>query len=287
MKVTVTRIQKSPIGAMIVGKGQKVQHPFDKYGHSSISRVRIQIPWKVNQFEKGRSSLLFGIEETKFKDKEIAIEILNAFIEKTRYVLNAFWLVPVRYQDFSDYEISYLNGKTEYFTMRMLIGAGVGSVNITTNDPFHLEESKLIDLRTFLESEVEYDLSKIFLLNAKDACLEEDYRHALIEGVIALEIELYDFSRQRCKSIGISKKKLDGFIIDVGLKGNLSVVLKMLCEGVDLPADLMEQSKGAITIRNDIVHRGRREVHPTEAEEKIISIFKMVEFLKELKVQYI
>lgn len=164
----------------------------------------------------------------------------------------------------------------------MLLGAGVGSVKITTNDPFQLEESKLMELKTFLESEVEHNLSKIFLLNAKDACLEEDYRHALIEGVIALEIELSTFIRHRCESLDISKNSIDGFINRVGLSGNLSVVLKMFCEEVELPADLIDKCKGAIKIRNDIVHRGRREVHPTEAEKMIISISEMVEFLKGL-----
>lgn len=230
--ILLHRIQRKEIGGMIVSEGQYVQLPFDKYGKSSYNAIRIKIPRKINTLEEGRKSLLFGRDETKFKDKEIALEILNQFIEKVRYVTGAFWMEPIRYQDFSQYTMSYWDGKKEYFTTKIMLGSGVGPVKITTENPFVFEKDKLEKLKKMLENDIEFDLSKIFLLNSKDACLKEDYRLAIIESVIALEITLYDFIRKRGEILEISRNKLEEFIVDVGLTGNFTVVLKMLTEGI-------------------------------------------------------
>jgi len=281
VELLVRRLQKRAVGSMVLSDGQFAQLPFDKYGQSAISEIRIKIPYKIDTSELGKSSLLFGKDETIFSDKKIALNILNKLIEKVRYTTDEFWIEPIRYQDFSQYDVTYYVGKKRYLTKKMLIDTGKGPLNIVTENPFNMEDEKRQELIKVLESDIEYDISKIFLLNAKDACVLEDYRLALIESVIALEITLSNFIRERGRVLGISKDRLEEFIVRVGLTGNFTVVLKMLLPGVKLPEDeIYEECTGAITIRNKIIHEGRREVHQVEAEKKIIAIEKMINFIK-------
>jgi len=120
-------------------------------------------------------------------------------------------------------------------------------------------------------------------LNSKDACLQEDFRLAIIEAVTALEIVLYRFIRIQSEKLGISEKELKDAIIDVGLKGNISVILKMLTKGLEqIEVEIIRTCKGAIKIRNKILHEGLREVSSTDTEKRIIAIEKMIAYLKRL-----
>jgi len=127
------------------------------------------------------------------------------------------------------------------------------------------------------------DISKILLMNAKDAVLLEDFRLATLEAVTALETVLYRLIQERGEKIGISKEKLEDFIVKVGLTGNVEVVLKMLTEGLEqIDTDILELCKGAITTRNNILHEGLMDVPATETEKRILGIEKMILYLQKL-----
>ncbi len=140
-----------------------------------------------------------------------------------------------------------------------------------------------MSIKDLLENESPLEIDKVLILNAKDFCLREDFRLATLDAVIALETVLYKYIREQGKKVGITNEDIERFIRDVGLTGNIKVVLKLLTKGLaQLDDDTLGCCKGAITTRNDIVHRGLIEVPPKETEIRIVCIEKMISYLKRL-----
>lgn len=279
-EIAIRRVQRAQIDGWQASKGTFVQLAFDKYGRSSFSFIQIKIPWVCDLPERGRTPLLLGDVPPRTKSKEIALRFLNRFIETVRYVTEEYWIEPARYQDVLSFEMFYWDGKEKYPAALSLLDSGVGGIAMGTGHPFQMKTEKLDELKNYLENESELEASKIFLLNSKDACLQEDFRLAIIETVTALEIVLYRFIRRQGEKLGIPQSELNNFIIDVGLKGNLSVVLKMLTKGLEqIDDEIINRCKGAISIRNKILHEGLMEVSSTDTEERIIAIENMITYL--------
>ena len=280
-RIAIIRVQREQVEGF-AGTGT-IQIAFDKYGKSSFSKIEMTLPWGVDLSEEGRTPLLLGGIPPRSKAKEIVIRYLNHFIETVRYVTEEYWVEPARYQDISSYEVLYWDGKKRYPARLTILDTGVGGIRIGTGHPFQVKVEKLQELKNILENELEVDSSKIFILNSKDACLQEDFRLAIIEAVTALEIVLYRFIRIQGKKLKIPAKDLKNFIIDVGLTGNISIVLKMLTKGLEqIDAEIVKKCKGAIRIRNKILHEGFRDVSSTDTEERIIAIEEMITYLKRL-----
>jgi hypothetical protein len=279
--ISTTRVQRKQVEGF-EGSGT-VQLRLDKYGKSSFSHIDLTLPWIVDFQERGRKPLLLGDIPPRNKAKEIALRFLNRFIETVRYSTEEYWVASARYQDIMAYEAFYWDGKNKYPAMLVLLDTGVGGIGVGTGHPFQTEQKKIQEIKRILENEEELDSDKIFILNSKDACLQEDFRLAIIEAVAALEIVLYQFIRLQGEKLQVPKDELKGFIVDVGLTGNISVVLKMLTKGLkQIDDDTIGKCKGAIKIRNRILHEGFREITSTDTEERIIAIEKMIEYLKAL-----
>lgn len=278
--IAVKRIQKTLEG--IAGTGN-IQMPFDKYGKSSFSSIQMELPFVLNPLEKGRQLLLLGDIPPRSKSKEIALRFLNRLIEAVRYITEEYWVEPARYQDILAYQIFYWDGKKRYPAAQILLDTGVGGVRLGGGHPFQLEPEKMRELISILEKEKKLETSKLFLLNSKDACLQEDFRLAIVESVTALETVLYRFIRMQGEKLEIPKDEVDHFIVDVGLTGNLKVVLKMLTDGLEqVDAEILSKCKGAIKIRNNILHEGFMKVSSTDTEEQVNAIEKMIDYLNRL-----
>ena len=277
----IKRIQRDEVvGFRGSGNFQLV---FDKYGKSSLSKIQLTLPWIVNLKEEGRKPILLEKGTARLKAKEKVLKILNQFIESVRYVTGEYWVEPARYQDILSYQIFYLDGQKKHPAMLTLIDSGVGGIAVGTDHPFKISDEKIQQLNDVLVGKKELDISHIFLLNAKDASFQEDFRLATVEAVIALEMVLYKFILERGKKLGIPNGTLRNFIKETGLSGNMKVVLKMLTEGLPQIDDtVINNCKGAITARNKILHAGFRDVPSTVTEERIIEIEKMLTYLRNL-----
>lgn len=264
------------------GKGF-AQLRYDKYGRSSFSFIEIKIPNKLDIWEKGRKPLILEDVPQRWKSKEIVLRFLNRFIETVRYVTGVHWVEPARYQDIFSLKMSYWDGNRHYPAGALVYDNGVGGIVLGKGNPFHLETEKSVELRRILEDGSSLDSSRVFLLNSKDACVQEDFRLAIIESVVALETVLYKFIRMQGEKLTISPEELDHFITEVGLTGNISVVLKMLTKDIEqIDEDTIRKCKGAIKIRNKILHEGLTEAFSTDIEERVMAIEKMVSYLKRL-----
>jgi hypothetical protein len=207
---------------------------------------------------------------------------LNRFIDAVRYSTQEYWVERASYQDILSYNVSYWDGKKSYPVGRMLIDTGVGGIRIG-GDPFQIKDEKLDELKEMLSKELPLDASRILLLNSKDACLQEDFRLAIIEGVAALEIVLYNFIKVQGKNLDIAEKELEEFIVKVGLTGSVTIVMKALSKDLEqIDKDTLRECTGAIRIRNKILHEGLMDVGSTDTEERILAIEKMVDYLRRI-----
>jgi hypothetical protein len=277
----IKRVQREQVEGFS-GTGT-IQMPFDKYGKSSFSNIILELPWIVDLNEGVRGPLLLGDIPPRNKAKATVLRFINRFIETARYVTKQYWVEPARYQDLLSYETFYWDGTTKYPARLTFLDTGIGGIRIGAGHPFQIEQGKIEKLKDLLANESELDASQVFILNSKDACLQEDYRLATIESVTALEVILYKFIRFQGRRLKISPKEIDDFIISVGLTGNISVVLKMLTDGLEqIDENTLLTCKGAITTRNKILHEGLRDIAATETEERVVSIEKMVDYLRKL-----
>ena len=276
--ISIKRVQRSHFaGGSATGF---VQIDFDKYGLSSYSCISIKFSWKLDLEEEGRTPLLIEGEQPRMKAKETVIHFLNRFIDAVRYSTQQYWIEHVRYQDLSSYSVSYWDGKQSVQAVKKFIDLGVGGIKVSLANPFQVEPEIESNLRDLLLHERPLDLGKMLLLNSKDACLQEDFRLAIIEAVIALEVVLYNFITVRGKAIGLSKEKLE-LIKKVGLTGKINRELKKLTNGLEQIDDgTLNECTAAITMRNGILHRGLTDVASTDTEKRILAINRMVDYLK-------
>jgi hypothetical protein len=114
----------------------------------------------------------------------------------------------------------------------------------------------LPDIIERIEDDISIPPEKEFLTNAIGFWRSKNYRMAVVESIIGLEIVLSQFLRAYLKKYtSIQKKEIKDFLFRIGLKHKISVVLK-------LPFVLSENLKyinfsnviEVISWRNDIVH---------------------------------
>lgn len=285
-RVHIRRItRKESIGSLsggwiIEGTGN-IELPYDKWGRFSYSQVCVEMEGLVKN-EPGSSSKFFDAPPRQ-KIKEIALKVINRFIDVYRTFTEEFHVELLSYPDILDYQIYYnINGKLNKVAMCSL-STGMGGICISLGMPKYKTDEILEDIKYTLVNEKTLDLSEIYILNAKDAVLKEDFRRATLEGVIALELVLSEFIRRRGRAKGISNGDIDGFIKDVGLTGNIKISLKLLLsEDESIDEGLISTCRGAITVRNAIVHKGLRECPSGKTEDRILSIEKLISKIKSL-----
>jgi hypothetical protein len=278
--LVIKRVQRKNVSGFS-GTGF-VQMQFDKYGQSSFSWISMKFNWKIELDERGRAPLLLGmVVPPRLKAKEIVIRYLNRFIDVVRYVTKDYWIEHARYQDLLSYQVKYWDGKQSLPARMTLLESGVGGIKMSAIHPFQIEAEALNNLKDILIQGLPIESSAMLLLNSRDACLQEDFRLAIIEAVAGLEVVLYNFIRVQGDAIGLSKKDLEDFIVKVGLTGNITMVMKMLTKGLEqIDDETLRKCRGAIKIRNKILHEGLMDVASTDTEKRILAIEQMIDYLK-------
>lgn len=201
-----------------------------------------------------------------------ALQIINDFVKIYRYHDNgAVHLVPLIREDLFGLGITNVDGSGSF---AMAMGGG-----LQVYDPMRTQ--RLSDsVEEFFAKNEPLALWAELLLNAQQYLYQGDFRHSILEAVIALEIVLSDFIRKGCAAKGISTGEAEKFINDVGLTGNIQVSLKLLLDpSVVVEEEIVKKCKAGITIRNKIVHEGRKTVSSREAEETIVNAKKLIDIL--------
>ena len=241
------------------------------------THVIVRMPSKVDYKEKSTGSSLLSVPP-KRKVKELAIAYVNRLIDVVRIVEKQYHLERIGYQDVPAYRVWYWDGKVMSGALEIFLEKWLGPGGFPAK-PVDPDQVKVIS--ECLSKEEKLGLSENLILNAMNASFKEDYRKATLEAVMALEVGLSEFIRREGNAKGVQQDRIESFIVDVGLTANLEVVLRMLVPSSKLPeANVLAICKGAIKVRNDILHRGLEDVPAGETEKRIESVVAMMAYLK-------
>jgi hypothetical protein len=133
-------------------------------------------------------------------------------------------------------------------------------------------------VREFVIGERRPPLIGTLLANARHLAEQGSRRNALVEAVTALDVALSNFSRradagklERFRP-GLEVTSIGPLIEKAGLRGSFGIVIPLLFSEVEFPASLLETCRGAIEQRNNVVHRGARDVDGIQLTRMILAI---------------
>ncbi len=253
-KIRFTKIETTPNRR--THASQNIEVIRDRWGIDAHSDVEIYSDKKFSAPEEAES---------------FALGLINDFVKRYRcFDKDAIHLVNLTRED--------LFGLTV-----VADGHGVASMTfaggVTVIDPLrnHAISNKI---ERALTEGIQIPFWDELMQNAERYCFQEEFRHSILESVIALELVISQFIIEKCTKLGIGKKEVEEHIYNVGLKGNIKVTLKLLLKADKLPTEVvMEKCKGSIEIRNKIVHEGRKNVTKSEAKDAMQYGKQMIEFL--------
>ncbi len=263
-------------------KSSNNQTKYDKYGVCSYSSLKVLIPKKLNMIEEGRKSVLIAPEMKRLKVQETVVRIVNRFIETAKNVTSEYWVEPIRYNDILDLKAYFLDGEKKYSVkVPKLKSKKMASEDVKVD-----EQKIKKEIKDALSVDYKFDLSKSFLLDAKDSCSKEDYIRATIEATTALEVALYQAILDQGKKSGVRHNDLKRMIKTIKSTGDISAALKMLSNGTkELDAETIKDCKGTLTVRNNILQKGARNVYSTDTEKRVTAIETMVNWLQLMSSQ--
>jgi hypothetical protein len=253
------------------------QIDFDKHGVCSYSSIKVLVPKKLNMIEEGRNSVLIAPDMKRLKAQETVVRIVNRFIETAKNVTSAYWVEPIRYNDILDLKAYFLDGGKKYSVKVPKLKCKKKVSDDTKLD----EENVKKEIKDALSVDYKFDLSKSFLLDAKDSCSKEDYIGATMHTASALEIALYQAILEQGNKSGVRRNDLKRMIKIIKSTGDISAALKMLSNGTkELDAETIKDCKGTLTVRNNILQKGARNVYSTDTEKRILAVEIMVNWLQ-------
>lgn len=229
----------------------------DRWGIDAHSDVEIYTDKKFTKPEEAES---------------FTLRLVNDFVKRYRYYdRDAIHLVTLTRED-----LFGLNVMAEGHGVISMTFAG----GITIVDPLRNHEISN-KIEQSITDQREIPLWEELMMNAEQYYYQADFRHSILESIIALELVISEFIRKKCQELGIGNmKKVEEYIHDVGLRGNIEVTLRLLLGSIKLPSeDIMHKCRVSIGIRNKIVHKGRKEVSKTEAQDSIKYGKQMINFL--------
>ena len=248
----------------------------DEFSHFRFTRLMLKIPiFNVKPIDS--STILKEYKETFFN-------ALNIFIDSVRFSLKRYGLKNYyEYTQFVDpiaaSSSKKLTPKGKGMTISVEQSFGIGG--LTRVRPNRTKEEHSSIQKLIYEN---VSLAVRVMCDARRDIYYNNYLHALLNSVIALEISVSDTIRRMVIHKNISDSDVNNLIQTVGLTGNIKTTLKLLTpEGKQLPSeDIFTNCKSAITMRNAIMHKGRRNVVEKEVLEYLDSIEEMISFCRTL-----
>ena len=277
-RIRTQRVQKLRLGLLQIQPDQSADLKYDTRGTLSSTNVSIDLMGRLDTMSRRRDEFF---DSERFVVVEEALEYLNKFIDSIKQVTGIFSVPRLVYTDVLNVDFSYVeNGENP---VGKLMTTGTGSLGITQGRIQYLSEEQNRTLTQLLSIEAGFRLSNSFLMDSKASLLAEDYYLATVLAVVGLEVALSEFMRARAKKAGVNDNDLEEMIKNVGLKGGLGVITLFLRPEEPKPdSNLISDCRGAITVRNDIIHRGLRTVPRSETVKRIPAIETMISYLEAL-----
>lgn len=309
--IQLTRVNEPPeYTRKFFGIGMKfpknAEIPKDRFGRLAHSHVTVFIPERIlddhNNFvyecpkcgtELSSSSTAcplceatFTLEEAKKPAHSIikltALKYFNRFLELYRFYSREYHIEPIKDADIISFQCDYMIKGRTVSGYKYVVDTGSGGIK--SGSAFLLSDDIHKQLRGFLMQGNPIEIEELLLCNSKNHLLTQEYPIAIIEAVSALETTLSEFIRTECEIASIGDEKVEKFIHDVGVSGQVKVVLKLLTKGKpQLDDTVFSECEGAITLRNNVVHKGFLDLSSKDVKQKIISIERMLRYVQSIQ----
>jgi len=256
------------------GRARNMEVRSDEFSHFRFTSVTMMVPIPPTHGEMDDAQVLEKYDRVFFG-------VLNQFMASCREALNRRGLKSFHdYNQFVRPVISTIVGPANPEQRQMAMFPFGGTALVTFLPIRHEDEHRRI--QELMTQGIPLHLA--FLSDAKGYLYHHDAIHALLSAVIALEVKVSETIRQVARVKNVDEDSIKQFIRDVGLTGNIKTTLKLLApEGTELPGeDVFGVCKGAITVRNAIMHEGRRTVDLGQVGQWIPHIEEMIRFCEHL-----
>lgn len=252
----------------IYGSVQNMEVDSDSDSRFRFSKVFIKIPLF--------GELMVPVEQIISTYSELYLKYLNTFLDQYRFVTKRSAIK--NYTDLTDF-IPPVTAKTskdvfgeESFVSEMNFFAR----GLTTALDDRSEEDHL-RLQEYLNNNI--PLHEKFMIDAERDFHYGNFLHSIINGVISLEIIIAELFGLLSDKTNISKEVRSDFIKNVGIYLNLAFTLKLVSNIALMPDDkVFENCQSAISIRNKIVHQGKRDIGKNDVETYLSSIKEMTQY---------
>lgn len=250
------------------------------YGLLEIEKIPSETAAAMKESRKGDENF---INFTKVIVKNVLYEPVSKFIETLRVKMGQFWLNPMPKYDSRFYSIGYYCSNILGMRWRFVRGRKWNVLDPDGPDtpkakfyikqrPDYKQYMNQSDWESLIQIDYKEISSDIFLLRSHRFFEEGDIRLAFIEGIIALELSIHDFIRERALR-KIVMESVESFY-SLPLRAQLAI----LCSALgSIPAQQTELSIKAINIRNEIVHNGFKPGNENKAE--LYALLKTVSHL--------
>lgn len=247
----------------------KVKTTPNRRASESVNIDTIRDRWGIDAY-----SNVFILTEKIFSDtekaNEFALKIINYFIRAYRfYDKTAVHLVDLNSEDLFGFNYTY-EGKGAYV---MNLAGGI----VPSNPLLNYQVSS--DIEKSLLDKFELPFWEELLMDAEQYIFQTNYRHSILESVIALEYVVSKFIKKKCLEKGISESDAKNYIRKVGIDGNIKTTIKLLINDKLPESKVFKKCELGIGIRNDIVHKGKKEVNIKKAQETYKFNKELIEFL--------
>lgn len=248
-----------------LGTAHNMEVDSDEFSHFRFTQLMVKIQGDGNE------KLNTVLED----ERTIFFNAINKFIDCCRLILKRYGLSNYfEYHQFRSYSATIIGPSREpgLHVFSLTFGRGLTWFKNNHSETEHQEIQRLLN--------ASISLPDFFISDAKRFLYHYDTLRSLLSATTALEIKLSDTIMKLGIKKGIPESALKNYIHDVGLTGNIKVTIKLIIpDAFTLPEDnVFDECKGAITIRNDIIHEGRRDVIMNDVKNFIPQIEKMIHF---------
>jgi hypothetical protein len=196
---------------------------------------------------------------------------LNSLIGYARAVKGQYWVEELHFDEADQGQFYIRNHATASFedgtTYRFNPDSTVTIVAQVEEQKRLITADEWEMVQTFVLDNARTPIVGSLLASARELASKGHRRTALIEAVSALELKLHEFARERDKSliperiqIRLESEGLRNLIDKVGLRGAFGTVIPLILNEQEMPAEIVAQCRGAIEIRNNVVHNGQRNI---------------------------
>lgn len=135
------------------------------------------------------------------------------------------------------------------------------------------------DIKRFVVNNSSTPIVGNLLARARELAGEGYERASILEAVSALEIRLNKFASERDEDLlpdrlkaRLESGRLSTLIEKVGLRGAFATIIPFLLSENEMPLAILEQCRAAIETRNNVVHRGQREIGQKKLRQMLLAI---------------